>query len=97
MEEKIKKMETDLYHLVTESRLVSEFGWVSLVNFAVWIDYYYLDDFVARLQNIFGYGIFENGYQGCVMLDNCIYIELYELIGDDIDLEELFPIEEFEH
>lgn len=79
-----------------DSCMVSELGWIDDHQFCVWIDYLWVMEFVQKLKEILGEGIFDDGGFDANMQSNCICIDLCEIIDTD-DLEEIFPKEKFQH
>lgn len=76
---------------------VSEMGWINDESFCVWIDYMWLEDFISDLKKIFGYGIFDDGGFTADMQSDGVCIDLCEALGEYIDLEDVFPKEDFKH
>lgn len=86
-----------LYRLITESDLVDECGWITNGIFSVWVSYDKLKEFLDKLKEICGSYILEYGYTDCILLEDSVYIELSSLIAEEVILEDIFPIKEFEH
>lgn len=86
-----------LYELIAYGCLVDECGWVTKNIFSVWVNYYNLKEFLDKLKDIYGNYILEFGYTDCILLEDCIYIELNSLLTDEVLLEEIFNKEKFEH
>jgi hypothetical protein len=92
------KYELELFKIVTEDETyIEEFGWVSDTQFFVWIRYYDLDDFMARMKDIFGYSLFDDGGFDANMQYNGVCIDLCEMLGDYLDLEDVFPKGKYQH
>lgn len=51
-----------------------EFGWINDRQFCIWIDHLALNEFMCRLKNIFGYGIFDDGGFNGNMQENCVCV-----------------------
>lgn len=94
---KYQEWETKLSAFLTKSDYVEEFGWASDYNLYVWVYYIYLDDFVKELTEIVGNGLFDDGGIKAVMQDNCLCIDVDELLGSYINVEEIFPKDKFQH
>lgn len=89
--------ELRLYKLIT-SKYVEEKGWYSEHQFCVWVNYLYLCEFIDDLKEIFGREIFEDGAFNGNFQEDCVAIDLSEVLECyDFDLELLFPKEEFQH
>lgn len=92
-----KKHELELYKLIKNSGLISEFGWITNKSCCAWIDYSDLDDFMGKAIEIFGYGMFdERGFNANMQADG-VCIDLCEMLGDYLDIEVVFPREEYQH
>lgn len=90
--------ELELYKIVTEYEfMVSEYGWISDTEFCVWVYYYNLIDFMERIKNVFGHGIFDDGGFDANMQYNGVCIDLCKMLEGYIDIEEVFPKEEYQH
>lgn len=94
---KYQEMETKLLALFTKSDYVEEFGWASNDTLYVWVYYIFLKDFVDELTEIVGNGLFDDGGINANMQDNCLCIDVDELLGSYIDVEELFPKDKYQH
>lgn len=77
--------------------IVDELGWISDNEFCVWISYLYLKEFMNKLKELFGYGIFDDGGFDANIQADCVCIDLCEAIGNFIDIEEVFPKDKYEH
>lgn len=88
--------ELELYKLVKAD--VSEFGWVNDDKFLVWLYHFQLDNFIKDIIKIFDDGMFdEDSFEAHIQRDY-ITIDLACLLsGEDIELERVFPKEEFKH
>lgn len=97
-EKRQKELEKNLYNLITKSDDIEEFGWINEEEFCVWVYYEYLKDFMKNIENMFGFGIFDDGGFQANMQSTGVCINLEDITGiDDIDLKKLFPIEKFRH
>lgn len=94
---KYQDMETKLLALFTESDYVDEFGWASNDTLYVWVFYIFLKDFVDELTEILGNGVFDEGGINANMQNDCLCIDVDELLGSYIDVEELFPKDKYQH
>ncbi len=85
-----------VYKLIKENDYASEYGWQGK-NFFVWIPFYMLDDFMKELIEIVGVDCFADGGFDVNLQDKQICIELKEILewGTAVDLEEIFPKEEY--
>lgn len=91
-------MKRIFYKVVTEDEdIVEEFGWISNTEFCVWISYYNLFDFMDSMKNIFGYGMFDDGGFNANMQSDGVCIDLCEMIGDYLEIEEVFSKEKYQH
>jgi hypothetical protein len=77
--------------------IVDELGWISDNKFCVWVSYLYLKEFMNKLKELFGYGIFDDGGFDANIQADCVCIDLCEAIGNFIDIEEVFPKDKYEH
>lgn len=77
--------------------IVDELGWISDNEFCVWVSYLYLKEFMNKLKELFGYGIFDDGGFDANIQTDCVCIDLCEAIGNFIDIEEVFPKDKYEH
>lgn len=73
-----------------EYTLVEEFGWVK-DEFCVWIRHSALDEFIKYFIREFGYCGLDDGGVDVRLQDEYIVINLCELLGDDVDIESVFP------
>ena len=98
-----RNCELELYKLITkedDSRIykyLSNMGWVNKKEFCVWVFYSQLQEFITRLKEIFSATIlnfYDGGFEGKLQ-ENCICINLSKVIGDCVDLEYVFPKEEY--
>ena len=100
-----KNYELELYKLLitpeeddADITYVDEIGWVSNTEFYVWINLNWFNEFVKRLNDIFGYSLFDEGGIEARIFSDCVCIDLEEVIsGYGIDLEEVFPRSKYTH
>lgn len=100
-----KNYELELYKLIikpdeedSDISYVDEFGWVSDTEFYVWINLIWFDNFVKRLNNIFGYSLFDEGGIEARIQSDCVCIDLEDFVGQyGIDLEDVFPKSKYKH
>ena len=76
--------------------LVEEFGWVE-DEFCVWIRHSALDEFIQYFIREFGYCGLDDGGIDIRLQYECVVINLCELLGDDVDIESVFPKEKSAH
>lgn len=95
--------ELELYKLcltkinVYDDCVCDELGWINEEQFCVWVHYAYLQYFVDKLKDIFGDSIFDDGGFDANMQENYACIDLCKAIGHCIDIESMFPKDEFKH
>lgn len=96
--------ELELYKLIItpdetdiEVSYVQEFGWINEEEFIVWVSYLWLEEFIDRLKEIFGNGLFDEGGFNANMQEDCVCIDLCEALGYSVDIEEVFPKEKYQH
>ena len=94
----------ELYELIMEDDLgnlyypyISEFGWVSDTEFFIWISFDGFGDFIRDLTEIFGYGIFDDENFIANIQSDSVCIDLCEVLGGYVDIEEVFPKEKYQH
>ncbi len=98
-----KNCELELYKLIMEGAncgfpYVSEFGWINDVQFIVWVDYLWIKEFMDKIIEIFGDGIFEDcRHFHAIMQSHAICIDLMDLLDGFVDIEEVFPKEDYKH
>lgn len=94
--------ELELFKLFTETdeyddTLVSEFGWVE-EHFYVWVNYIDVYYFMKKLIEIFGYSLFDDDTFDANMQCDGICFDLEEVLGGyDVNLERVFPKDEYKH
>lgn len=79
---------------------VSEFGWINDNEFCIWVNYCSLNEFMDRLIDIFGYGMFDDGGFNGNMQSDCACIDLCEALEGYMDIEEIeevFPKDKYQH
>ena len=98
-----RNCELELYKLITKEtdwggyKYLNNVGWVNKKNFCVWIFYEQLQEFITRLKEIFSVTMLEfysGGFEGRLQ-ETCICINLSQVIGEYVDLEYVFPKEEY--
>ena len=88
--------ELELYKLIKNDG--SEFGWVNDDEFLVWLYHFQLDNFIKDMTKIFDYGMFDEELVEAHIGKDYIVIDLACMLsGEDIELERVFPKEEFKH
>lgn len=97
-----KNYSLELYKIIKEggsygNPYVSEFGWISSGEFCVWVDYYCLNDFMEKLKEIFGYGMFDDGGFDANMQIDGVCIVLNDVLNGYVDIEEVFPKDKYRH
>jgi len=92
-----RSYELELYKLINDEELVSEFGWCSDDSCCAWIDYRNLEEFMGKAIEIFGYGIFDDGGFNANMQGDGACIDLCEMIGSYMTVEDVFPKEKYKH
>lgn len=92
-------MEQELFNFITneDASHVDELGWINDKEFCVWVDYLWLYEFIEGLKEIFGYGLFDDGGIEANMQINCICIDLCDLLGGYLDIETVFPKDQYQH
>lgn len=86
-------MEFELYKLIM-SPIVDELGWINDKEFYVWISYIWISEFLVELKDIFG---FDNEEATVNMQHDYICIELNELLGGYVEIEDVFPKDQYKH
>lgn len=77
---------------------VDEFGWVNDKEFYVWVNALWFSDFLKRLSDIFGYSLFDEGGIEAAIFSDCVCIDLNKCVsGYGVDLENVFPKDEYKH
>ena len=95
-EEQEANQELELYKLITENNL--ECGWSSETEFFVFPYLFELNNLIKGITGIFGTFMFDDGGVEARILDGYICIDLAAMLsGADIDLERIFPRDEFKH
>lgn len=100
-----KNYELELYKLIitpdeeySDVSYVDEFGWVSDTEFFVWINLIWFKEFVKRLNDIFGYSLFDEGGIEARIGSNYVCINLEDFVnGYGINLETVFPKDKYKH
>ena len=77
---------------------VDEFGWISNTEFCVWISLFWFKEFVDGLNQIFGYGLFDDGGIEATIGSNYVVIDLAAYVeGYGVEIENMFPKEKYRH
>lgn len=76
---------------------VSEFGWVNNEEFLVWVSFGWFKEFMEKLIEIFGYGIFDDGNFNANIQSDTVCIVLNEVLDGYVDIEEVFPKDKYRH
>lgn len=99
-----KNYELELYKLVVipEEILggisyISEFGWVSDEEFFIWVDFAWFEEFMERITEIFGYGIFDDGNFNANIQSDSVCIDLQKVLRGYVDIERVFPKDKYMH
>ena len=99
-----KNYELELYKLIvipdeedSDISYVDEFGWVSDTEFYVWISIVWFEEFVKRLNDIFGYSLFDEGGIDARIGSDYVCIDLKDITAPYMDLEEVFPKNQYRH
>lgn len=97
-----KNCELELYKLImspeeSEDSYVSEMGWVNDAEFFVWVSLLWIKEFVERIVDIFGYGIFDDGNFNASMQYDSVCIDLADVLDGYVDIEEVFPKDKYRH
>lgn len=92
-----KNYELELYKLINEENLVSEFGWCSDDSFCIWVDYRDVEEFMDKAKSIFSYGMFDDGGFNANMQSDGICIDLCEMVGCYLTVEDVFSKEKYKH
>lgn len=99
-----RNYELELYKLIIrpdeedgDFSYISELGWVNDTQFCVWVNYLVLDEFIERLKNLLGNGIFDDGgFNGNLQTD-CVCIDLCKIVNCDMRVEYVFPKDKYKH
>lgn len=96
-----KNYELELYNLIVASEgelpYVSEYGWVSDQEFFVWVSFNWFGEFIGRLTEIFGYGIFDDGNFNANIQSDTICVDLNDVLSGYVDVESVFPKDKYQH
>lgn len=94
----------ELYKLITtpdeefkDISYVEEFGWINDEQFCVWVNYVWLYEFIKRMREIFGNGMFDEGGVEANMQEYVICIDLCKVLEGCIDIEDVFPKNKYRH
>ena len=86
-----KNYELELYKLVKEGELISECGWINNKQYCIWVDYINVYEFMGKSREIFGSYMFDDGGFGANMQDGYMCIDLCEMLGSYLSVEDVFP------
>jgi len=92
-----KNYELEIYKIINDSGLISELGWVDDDCFGIWLYYRDLEEFIAKMTELFGYGLFDDGRFKAVMRADGVYIDLCEMLEGNVDVEEIFDKDKYKH
>lgn len=100
-----KNYELELYKLIMgpdeddqDISYVDEFGWISDTKFCIWITALWFGDFLEKLNDIFGYSLFDDGGIEARIGSDYICINLEDFVGEyGVDLERIFPKNKYRH
>ena len=92
-------MSEKLFDYITnnDASHIDEFGWINDNKFCVWVSHLWLHEFIEGLKEIFGYGLFDEGGIEVNMQIDCTCIDLCDLLGGYLDIETVFPKEQYQH
>lgn len=91
-----KNQELELFKLITEE--VSEYGWVSDSEFYIWLYHFELSDFVKKIIEIFSKQMFDESGIEANISEKYTVIDLAAMLsGENIELEKIFPKDQYEH
>ena len=77
---------------VNDVQLVCESRWLD-DGFYVWVRHTWIDEFIAALKNIFGYSLFDESGIMVNLQNDCICINLSELLYGHLSLVDVFDKE----
>ena len=97
--------ELELYKLIMtpdsddlDISYVDEFGWEHDGSFGVWVSKIWWDEFINGLSMIFGASLFDEGGFDAKIQEDCIYIDLAEILsGYSVNLENIFQKDKYKH
>ena len=96
--------ELELYKLIiipdeddTDISYVDEFGWVNNEEFYIWVNFLHFNDFMDRLRDIFGCGIYGKYGIDVNIQDGSVCIDLQNVLGGYVNLENVFPKYKYNH
>ena len=99
-----KNYELELYKLIATPKeddldfsYVSEFGWVNDKEFLVWVSFVWFKEFMDKLTEIFGYGMFDDGNFNANIQSDTVCIDLNDVLDGYVDIEEVFSKEKYQH
>ncbi len=89
--------ELELYKLISESDYVDEMGWISEKEFCIWVSFVWIDDLIEEMRKIFGNSLLDEGGIDVRMLDGYFCIDLCDLLGNYLQIEDVFPKDKYQH
>lgn len=90
-------MELELYKLVSESDYVDEMGWINEKEFYIWVSFIWIDELIEEMKKIFGNSLLDEGGIDVRMLDGYFCINLCDLLGSYLQIEDVFPKDKYQH
>jgi hypothetical protein len=93
----MNKKEQELFDLITKNEYIGiyKLGWVSENDFTVRVYHFGLSNFINKIIDLFGYGVFDNGGFNASVKENNCYIDLCEMLDGYANIENVFPEEQF--
>lgn len=89
--------ELELYKLITESEYVEEMGWINEKEFCIWVSFMWIDELIEAMKKIFGNSLLDEGGIDVHMLSDCVCIDLCDLLGCYLQIEDIFPKDKYQH
>ena len=89
--------ELELYKLISESDYVDEMGWISEKEFCIWVSFVWIDELIEEMKKIFGNSLLDEGGIDVRMLDGYFCIDLCDLLGSYLQIEDVFPKDKYQH
>lgn len=72
----------------------TEFGWINEDCFCIWVSWYWIDNCLDDLRDLYSNSLFDDGGISAKIQDDCICIELSDTF---IDIESMFPKDKYKH
>lgn len=63
----------------------------------MWINAGWYEEFIEKLTDIFGYGIFDDGNFNANIQPDAVCIDLNDILGGCVDIERVFPKYRYRH